>query len=481
MKINYKDLNYDAPLLSALLSLLVLISIPVSMFFVSVEWSDSIERQAVIGVGVIALSFVAIKREKYYLLIIGFIVLSQFSISLRSIELSPPELLRIYLYDLIMILLVWTAVERKVKWNFDGLAWLLVIFIIWEIIATIKSPHIDRSLVHTHWYIKYLLVYVIALNMPFTQTINKHIPIAITIILIMQALIGLLQYLRGGLLGLHILGETSGAGNYVQEGIRIAGTAGGTNSYAGYMAMLLVFLTPFIVVQKKLYYYSVFALGCIALLLSLSRAGWLSLFIGANVVILLLLHNKIIRFSRILIFALFTSVVLAVLMYVYQDRIIARFTSEQAVSSANTRIEYSKQALEVINAYPIFGIGPGITQYFGRWDDNQEYVKHALPNVNLDNQVHNGHLQIWMEGGTPAFIIWVAIALYFTLSLGKTISADKSKQVISVLKIGSGAAAIAVIIHVSFGTEINNYRLMSLFWFFMGLNRNLGCIEDKTK
>jgi O-antigen ligase len=481
MKIEYKNLSYDAPLLSALLSLLVIVAIPISLFLVSVEWSDSIERQAVIGVGVIALSFIAIKKEKYYLLIIAFLILSQFSISLRSFTLSEPEILSVHLFDLILVFLIWTAVERKEDWHFDGLAWLLTVFITWEVIATINSAHFDRSLVHTHWFVKYLLIYLVALNMPFANKINNKILITVTVILVMQALFGLLQYFRGGVLGLHILGEASGTNlHFVEESLRISGTAGGANSYAGYMAMLLVFLTPYIVAQKKIYYYVVFVLGCIALLLSFSRAGWLSLIVGANIAILLLLYNKLIRITRILVFTVFTCVVLAVLLYAYKDQIMIRFTSEEAVSSAKSRFEYSTQAFAVINNYPVFGIGPGVTQYFGRWNDNQKFVKQALPDVNLENQVHNGHLQMWMEGGAPAFIVWIMIVLYIVFSLNKTISIQNSNRLVSLLKIGSGAAAISIMLHVTFGTEINNYRIMSVFWFFMGLNRNLKSIPTDS-
>jgi O-antigen ligase len=483
MKINYENLNYDAPLLSALLSLLILIAIPISLFLVAFEWSDSIERQAVIGLGVIAMSFIAIKREKYYLLIIVFLLLSQFSVSLRSFNLSAPELLSIHLFDLILVLLIWTAVERKEKWRFDGLGWLFVLFIIWEVVATYKSAHLDRSLVHTHWFIKYLLVYIVALNMPFTEMIIKKIPFTVTVILAIQALIGLLQYLNGGVLGLSILGEASGNSLFfVEESLRISGTAGGTNSYSGYMAMLLVFLTPYILVKKKIYYYSIFLLGCVALLLSFSRAGWLSFFVGINLTILLLLYNKVIRFSRILMFIIFMSAIMPVLLYAYKDQIMNRFTSEEAINSAETRIEFSNQAFEVINNYPVFGIGPGITQYFGRWNDHQKYVKDALPNVHLDNQVHNGHLQMWMEGGAPAFIIWIAIILYIAFTINKSIGTDDGdKQLVSLLKIGAGAAAISILLHVSFGTEINHYRIMSLFWFFLGLNRNIKYYQTETK
>jgi O-antigen ligase len=482
MKVNYKNLNYDAPLLSALLSLLIFIAIPISLFLVAFEWGDSVERQAVIGVGVISLSFIAIKREKYYLLILAFLFLSQFSISLRTFELSPPERLSLHLFDLVLFLLVWTAVERKEKWSFDGLARLFVVFIIWEIAATLNSAHFDRSLVHTHWLIKYLLIYLIALNMPFAEKINNKIPLAVTIILVMQALLGMLQYVRGDVLGLSILGEASGASlNFVGESLRISGTAGGTNSYAGYMAMLLVFLAPFMVVQKKIFYYGVFSLGCVALLLSFSRAGWLSLIVGVNIVLILLLYNKLIRFTRILMFAIFISAVIAGLMYAYTDQIMERFTSDEAISSAKTRIIYSDQAFEAISDYPIFGIGPGVTQYFGRWNDFQEYVRNELPSINLDNQVHNGHLQIWMEGGVPAFILWSAIILYAVFSLNKTTGNYKNNQVVSLLKIGSGAAAIAVLLHISFGTEINNYRIMAVFWFLLGLNRNIQSIQTDNK
>lgn len=473
MKNNHSTVNYDAPLLTTVLSLLFLLAIPLILYTVSVNWSDSLARIIVVGFVGMALPIFTLKKEKYYLLILAFIFLSQFSISLHTFELTPPETLRVLLFDVVLVLLVWTTIERNVKWSLDKLAWLYAAFIIWELIATGYSAHFDRSIVHNSWYVKYMLIYLIALNMPLTESIIKKIQVVVMTIVLIQSLIGFLQYMHGGVLGLYIIGEASGENlHFVKEALRISGTIGNTNSYAGYMALLLVFLTPFLLLQKNRFLYGVYVVGCIALLLSFSRAGWLSLFLGGVIVVFLLLHNKLIRFTKILGFTLVSSVLLLIIIYMYFDKITDRFQSHEAVSSAQSRIDYTTQSLEVIKNYPLFGIGPGVTQYLGRWNNYEKYVKESIPNVKVDNMVHNGHLQIWMEGGTPAFIIWMLIVIYILVSVIRGADLKDNKGLLSLIKIGSGAAAIAILVDVSFGTEINQIKIMSLLWCFLGLNRN---------
>src|SRR5690606_9637514 len=99
-----------------------------------------------------------------------------------------------------------------------------------------------------------------------------------------QAGLALAQQATGGSLGLAVFGEPSERLHYVLGGLRMSGTLGATNAFAGYMAMLLVFCTPFMFQRQKLPFYLVFSLGLITLILALSRAGWLSFFLGGLVV-----------------------------------------------------------------------------------------------------------------------------------------------------------------------------------------------------
>lgn len=463
----------DAPILTAMLTMSVVIVAPIILIVLFTKWADSPMRQAVAVVGLVIMLGFAVKKEKLYSLVFGLILFTQFSVSLHSFEMTPPALFQIFFMDIIIVLLLWTAIERREHWHFDTLAWLFLVLIVWVGVATANSVHVDRSLIYLSWQIKFFIIYLIFLNVPLNENIAKYVVFAVLLAVGFQSLLALIQFAHGGVLGLSILGEPTGDSlHFVKGTLRVFGTLGTVNALAGYLAMLLVLLVPFVFVRKDVLLYGVFGLGSVALLLSFSRAGWLSLFLGGFIVVVLLARMKRIRFSRLIFIGIFASALMGILIIMFMDRIVDRFEGRQAVSSAESRIVFVAQAWEVINKYPIFGIGPGVTEYFGSWNSNKKYVKKALPGVHLDNQVHNGHIQIWMEAGTLGFIIWmIIIAIVVVSPFRRSVQGD-GKNTVSLLQIGAAVAAFAAIVHSSFGTEINNYRIMLLFWALLALSRN---------
>jgi len=470
----------DAPLLSMLLAISIIVIGPIALFLIMTQWSDSVARQVVAGAGIVVILIFSFMREKLYALIIGLIFVSQFSISLHSIQLSEPALLQIFFIDFILILLVWTLIERGERWRFDKIAIIFSTLIVWQIFSTIYSAHVNQSQLYILWQVKYLVVYLVFSNIVLNEKVMHKIFIACIVAVGVQALIALIQFLHGGVIGISILGEPSGDSLYfVKNSLRVFGTLGGANSLAGYLAMLLVFLVPYVILRKNLLLYSVFGLGSLTLLLSFSRSGWLSLFMGGVIVIYQLIRLKRLKFTRIILIGTISSFVFMIMAMVFMDRITDRFEGRQAKSSAETRITFAIQAWDVINKYPLFGIGPGVSEYFGRWNDNSKYLKEALPDVHLENQVHNGHLQIWMESGTVGFILWMVLVVFIIFE--SLIKRDNrcNGSTLQLMQVGSVAASLAIMLHVTFGTEINNYRIMILFWVFLGLSRNLN-IESPT-
>jgi O-antigen ligase len=125
-----------------------------------------------------------------------------------------------------------------------------------------------------------------------------------------------------------------------------------------------------------------------------------------------------------------------------------------------------------IEKHPVFGIGPGVTEYFGAWNDNNRYIRDKLPGIRLGNQPHNSQLQMWIESGTPAFIIFVLMLLMILRgALVKPEINRESRQVLH-LRIGAAAAAAAAMIDASFGPEINSHQISLAFWMFLGISRN---------
>ena len=90
------------------------------------------------------------------------------------------------------------------------------------------------------------------------------------------------------------------------------------------------------------------------------------------------------------------------------DRIYSRmFAISAGDKSVEGRLTFYRDALKIIRDYPLLGAGGGGWEalYFGY----QEQRYHTT-------EVHNHFLQVWVEAGTPGFLAFVGIWVFFILS-----------------------------------------------------------------
>jgi O-antigen ligase len=323
------------------------------------------------------------------------------------------------------------------------------------------------------WQIKYLIVYVLLQNFNLTDEMARRIRIAIFLAIGIQAILAIAQQLTGGMLGLYVFGEQDPTKLFFAKGdLRISGTLGATNGFGGYMAMLLVAVLPFMFRERNLLRYAVYGAGMIALLMTFSRAGWLSFVCGALLVVLVLVRASVIRFTRIMMLGVLGVLLLGIGITSYYEGIQERFEDKDAISSAEGRLTQFSQMWPAIEKHPLVGIGPGVTEYFGAWNNNAHYIREKLPDIWLGNQPHSSQLQIWIESGTPAFILFmIMLVMIFRAALVKPGGSTENREVLF-LRIGTAAAAAAAMIDASFGTEINSYQISIPFWILLGISRN---------
>jgi hypothetical protein len=468
--------THDAPLLTMFLGAVTIAAVPVVMYVLFTVWPESLERQAAATACVLLAVVFTLFRNKLETLLFAVIFLSQFSVSLHSFDLVPPVILQIFLSDLILALLILVAIERRLRVRLDKLGWLFFLWIGWLVVTCFFSAHLHRSFIFVAWQIEYLLLYVVALNMPMSKSLINKIQMVIIAVIMIQAAIGIAQLLHGGGLGLKILGEsfnTAKIDEYTVKGfLRPAGTIGTTGAYAGYLATLLVFLLPFVVTRRSLLFYTCFGAGTIALLISLSRAGCLSFMVGSLCAIFMMWRAQLMKLTRVILFILFASLIVAGVAATYSDKIIDRFENRQAISSAEGRIEQFSLALPLIEKHPIVGIGPGVSSFFGRWNHNRSYVQKALSGLEMPNYIHSGYLQILVESGIPALVLYLAIVSTILGTACTRNQPETQGEAVKLLRVGGISGAIAIMILISFGTELESQRIFSLCWVLLGLARN---------
>ncbi|MEZ5989674.1 MAG: putative O-glycosylation ligase, exosortase A system-associated [Planctomycetota bacterium] len=92
------------------------------------------------------------------------------------------------------------------------------------------------------------------------------------------------------------------------------------------------------------------------------------------------------------------------------DRIYS--IGDSSDSSAHSRLTSWAIALRMIGAFPVWGVGLRNFQ-----DHYHEFAQGLVPGSGFAFVAHNSYLQIWAEGGTVAFVLYIAllVACFWTL------------------------------------------------------------------
>ena len=458
-----------------ILSVLAVVIAPLAFMIIYAIWPDSLARQVVGTCAVLCLFPILLFKEKYYALMLFIVFFSQFLVSLTSFNLNPPVKLLILFTDILLAFLVGVALQRRKRVRLDGLGWLFLLFLGWFAVTSFYSAHPHRSLVFFLWQFKFFILYVLASNISMSETFANRVLTLVIVILLIQGPIAVAQLINGGPVGLEIIGEFTpkNLSNYsVGDSYRSSGTIGSTSAFAGYISMLLVFLSPFLLARRSLVVWPGYVFGVIALILSLSRAGWLSFVIGFCCVVFMTFRARLVRFTRLAGILLICGLIFSLGLGLYFDKIVRRFSDRDAQQSAMGRVDQFPPAMKVIEKYPLLGIGPGVTEYFGRWSNSRIYIKKTLPDVDMSNQVHNSLLQIGIETGIPGGVIFLAIMGSVFVGVIRNVKREGEVELIQLLRIGGICAGIAVMIHTSSGTEFNAPSLFLVFWILLGLARS---------
>jgi O-antigen ligase len=283
-----------------------------------------------------------------------------------------------------------------------------------------------------------------------------------------QALLGLLQYFSGGTLGLEFFGEAKThmmmrAGDVLVS--RVSGTFGHPNNLAGYLAMVLQLNLAllFAPLKRGLRVLLGACLGLlgVALLLTLSRGGWLAGTLGVMITAFLCLRRRTRRPALAWFVTLLVSGVIIISTIVLVEPLKRRLFEED-YGAAQVRIPLAQVALNIIRHHPLLGVG--LTNYVAAapaYDQTKEAVSFTFP-----RPVHNEFLLIAAETGLPALGLFGFIFLSLAWGLIRTGKAPEETP-LTYLALGLVAALGA------WGafrlTDYHYVLLADPFWVLAGL------------
>ncbi len=327
-------------------------------------------------------------------------------------------------------------------------ATLLLIFITLNALSTLVSVEPFMTVSAIFWYIKlfviYLLFYPSAIN---SKEYFRHIAYALSVILIIEGVIAIEQKFIGKIFTAEFLGRDIGIQSRLGTDellVRPGGTTGHPNALAMLLNMLIptvfyFFLTEKIPGKKLLLGASLF-LGIIALLLTGSRGGWIS--IAASMLVAnTLWHYK--RGSSILgtlaksaLVAAAALTLLFITSTTFRDRLL-----KDDHGTAEERIPLAQISLNMIQDNPLTGVGTNnYTYVMQRYDNTRQFITKYY-----DYPVHNTFLLLAAEAGIPSLVLWVIIVSIFirtAIKLFFTLEGD-----LSIAALGASTSIIGWCIH----------------------------------
>jgi putative inorganic carbon (hco3(-)) transporter len=360
----------------------------------------------------------------------GLMVTSSFDLSKRlgptlakmggeasfRIEMSDPFLLALALF---LLRDLWTQRRSGLQIPKAAGFWALLILIgcIWGVVGPWRLTAAHEVVRMA----KMAVLFVVIANEVQTPRRLLHCAGGLTLAVILQSGVGIVQAATGRHFGLELLGETGKgtikllATESIQVGraFRIGAFLGHPNLFGIFLAALLPLAAAAFLMRRgivhKIFFLSAIALGTAALIGTMSRSGWLSFVAAfACLVVLLIMHPG--TRTRTLLMAIGPATAVLVVCVIFAGPISRRLFGSRDIAMQG-RAEYMRDALGLIRARPVTGWGlnsytfavPPFTRYGAR-GARERFDQWQSP-------VHNIHLLWWAETGLVGMTIHLMLLL----------------------------------------------------------------------
>lgn len=197
----------------------------------------------------------------------------------------------------------------------------------------------------------------------------------------------------------------------------------------------------------------IFVILIALLIMTRSRGSWLGLFMSFIFIAFQLFKKYPKKRKKIVVFLIILSAII-VLIALPQNIKLRAYSMLSLENSSLFRINLWKEAIEIIEDFPLFGTGLNT------------YSKVA-PNYTMGDggyYPHNSYLQMAAEIG----ILGLLAFLWFIFSLFK-LGIRTVKNTKDYLLLGFLGALLAFLVHSFFDVNLYALQLATLFWFVLGL------------
>jgi O-antigen ligase len=258
----------------------------------------------------------------------------------------------------------------------------------------------------------------------------------------------------------------------IDPGMRVAGTFGSPNGTAGMLALLLAPCLGAMVLGARGWGRRLpllaFVTGCLALVLTLTRGGWLGAGLSVSLFYLVALRRRSLSFWASVGVAASGILIVALL----QETIAARI-SEEGAATLEGRMALMKIAYEMAIDNPILGVGANnfaaaMHPYIGDLD-----LAGTTPRT-----VHNKYMLVWAENGTIGLVAFVCFLLATVRQGWQTWK--HGDRLIAPLGLGFGLGVLGQMAHMNL--DLFHARpSVQLLWLVAGIITVLHALAIQTR
>ena len=302
----------------------------------------------------------------------------------------------------------------------------------------------------------------------------------ISVGVLIEAILAIIQYQTGSTLGLEILGEEQLVAQRLALGYmvsRATGTIGHPNALGYYFEILIPVICALIFVEEKrllrYWYLIVLAFGFFGILATLSRGAWITLPVSIPLVFFILYGNRLFQIKTGVI-AFLVGILVIIGIYFAFPTIEKRLVADD-YRSAESRMPLNLAALSVLRQFPVFGVGlNNFSEVFKRYDTTGKSRIFS----GYKQMVHNLYLAVWVDVGTVGFIAFLWIFASSFIIAGKLMF--KVSQWQKGVLIGITAGLLAHLIHGLFDPGFRNMMNTStLVYSLIGLIGAISVLHKK--
>jgi putative inorganic carbon (hco3(-)) transporter len=373
-----------------------------------------------------------------------------------------------------LILVSWIArliVYPELKVRF--FPWLSVPFLLIWVISLVGLTRSDTPALLSSWSLVLLLKnWVVFLYVANNVQTRRDVYMVVAMFmasLIIQSIVGVIQYVSGGLVGMESFGLSQDS--LVRQTIglqvysRVGGTFGHPNVLARYLGLWLPVNAALLFAplpgRYKVALWGVFAMAIGADFLTFSRGGWISLTLAGGITVAWCLAKKMKHgFAATSIVAAGLVALIVILMTVVAP--IQRRILEEDYGAAKARKPLMVVAFNVISHHPLMGVGLGnYASAAVGYDNSYDGITKKFP-----HPVHNVFLLIAGELGLPALALFLLIIVIVFCHLSR-LSRAHDEPVFAAIAIGLFAGIVGLLVALQIDWE---YLLfVSRYWFLFGL------------